>query len=579
MAPTATRSEVDAASAAIAVRLDAAARAIEGQFLQTGDVLSTAVDGVGDLIASLDKLASALDQTMVDATTDDLKAAAEALRSLPEGLQQRQRALEHLAGLSRDLAGRISDMRENLAYLRVVAVYIKIAAGDVDEDSAGFALFAQEIYDCIEVGRTHLEAFDRDLQTLDRDLAAALLHERNLRVHCAELVPATPDAIETSAAALAEQRRHIAGAVQGAAGLARAVRGKVGGVLAALQIGDITRQRLEHVQFGLEALAKLDDLTSEHRTQLTRVAHTLLAAQLAATVDDFHRETDLIDANLAGLAVDAQDLLKLQESAYGGAQREDGDFLRRLETHIGGASGLVSDLSAAGQAALEVGRSAASAARQLSVQIGGIQRMQADVHQMALNTTLRCCRIGEAGRPLTVIAVELRSHATRLEVSASLTLTGLEALTREAAGLAGDDDASGDDGVRAVETALNAATARIRQAGGAAAGNLGDLTRQGVAVVDTLGRAVTRSDSRRQLGSTLDAAVEALAELVVPPSAEADEIGEPLWAYLDGLAKQYSMVQEREVHHAVIAELGLRPPAAATPAVVEAAADPDDVFF
>jgi hypothetical protein len=58
--------------------------------------------------------------------------------------------------------------------------------------------------------------------------------------------------------------------------------------------------------------------------------------------------------------------------------------------------------------------------------------MRADVQMMALNTTLKCSRIGETGKPLGVIAVELRAHAGHLETSAARTLTSLEGLSASA---------------------------------------------------------------------------------------------------------------------------------------------------
>ncbi len=578
MPPVADLAPVDPNRSRVAARLDAIARAIEGRFVQMGNVLSAAVDGIGDLIASLDRLASALDQTMVDATSQDLESAASALRVLPEGLDQRRLALENLGGLSLDLAGHIDEMRSNLAYLRVVAIYIKIAAGGLDGDDAGFALFAQEIADSVAGGTAHLAAFDGDLRSLDSDLNKALAHERGLRTRCSDLVPTTPDAIQANALALAEQRARIASAAQEVAELARAVRKKVGGVLSALQIGDITRQRIEHVQYGLEMLDRLPaDLTEDQRARISGVAHDLLVAQLAATVDDFHRDVALIDHNLAGLLADAHEILKLQERAHGRAQREDGDFLRRLETHIDEAIGLVTEVSAADQSALEVGHSVAAAARRLSVRIDGIQRMQADVHQMALNTTLRCGKIGEAGKPLSVIAVELRSHAARLETSATLTLASLGSLTRGACDLTGPEDgASTDTGGQPAAAALGAAIGRVRQAG--ASGDMSGLAQQGAAVVEALGRATTRMDGEGDLGSNLDAAAEAFLDLVPDGSRDTADISDALAAYLDELAKQYSMSQERDVHRAVVAGLNI-PAMELAPAAVKESDDVEDVFF
>jgi hypothetical protein len=291
----------------VAQRLGATAKAIEGQFLKVGDVLAGAVDGVGELITALDKLAKAMDQSMVDATTRDLSTAAAGLRVLPQGLSGRTVALERLETLSRELSGHIVDMHQNLAYLRVVSLYIKIAAGGVEGDNGDFALFAQEIADCLVVGRDHLDSFDADLRLLDHDLRSALIHEASLRAHCAELTAEAPDAIEANARQLATQRVRVAGVAADVAALAREVRKKVGGVLMALQIGDITRQRAEHVQFGLELLEGLDgDLVGERRERVRAAMLALLRAQLSATITDFRAEMAQIERNMVGIAGDTR---------------------------------------------------------------------------------------------------------------------------------------------------------------------------------------------------------------------------------------------------------------------------------
>lgn len=575
----------DPEALAVADRLGAVAKTIEGQFLKTGDVLAEATGAVGVLIGSLDTLAKAMDQSMVDATTRDLATAASGLRVLPEGLAGRHLALEKLETMSRDLAGHIVDMHQNLAYLRVVALYIKIAAGGVEGDNGDFAVFAQEIADCIAVGREHLESFDQDLRLLDHDLRSALIYESNLRIHCAELVLDTPDAIEANAAQLALQRVQVAGVANQVAQLARDTRKKVGGVLMALQIGDITRQRAEHVQFGLQLLDGLDaDLSGARRERIRSVMLTLLKAQLSSTMDDFGLEMEAIERNMAGIAADTREILQLQDLAYGRADRGGGDFLGRIETHVGKALALVEEMTAADQAALEVGQAVASAAERLAQRIDGVRRIQVNVHQMALNATLRCARIGEQGKPITVIATELRGHASKLEDAADKTLVGVETLIGGAAGLGGGD-ASGNPATAEISEVLQTALSRIREAGGAGGGEIVDLAKQGGAVVEAMNQAAARMDCRREIGLLLEAAATALDALPCAPAAFEAEQDEVLTACLDALFKQYSMVQERDVHRAVVDELVPAAPeaeGAVAEAPTEAASgelDLDDVFF
>src|SRR6202012_4880853 len=86
----------------IAGRLDAARRAVEGRFLEAGEVLAAAVDGVGGPIASLDRLGRPGAPATVEPTPAERKAAAASLNDLP-GRQADQRAMvERLSRLDDD---------------------------------------------------------------------------------------------------------------------------------------------------------------------------------------------------------------------------------------------------------------------------------------------------------------------------------------------------------------------------------------------------------------------------------------------------------------------------------------------
>jgi hypothetical protein len=88
----------------------------------------------------------------VTATTGELVQAAETLKSLPDSLDTRRDRVGELVKFSDDLTGCIEDMRQHLAYLRVFGVNIKITSGGIAAAGPEFAIFAQEICDCIELG-------------------------------------------------------------------------------------------------------------------------------------------------------------------------------------------------------------------------------------------------------------------------------------------------------------------------------------------------------------------------------------------------------------------------------------------
>jgi hypothetical protein len=564
--------------ARIGARLESARQVVEARFLEAGDVLSRAVDGVGALIAGLDAIRTNLDAETVTATTGELAQAAATLKSLPDSLDARRQRVGELVKFSDGLAGRIAEMRQHLAYLRVFAINIKITSGGIAAAGPEFAIFAQEIYDCIEMGGAQLDALNNDLTGLDQTLRGALAHEQNLARSCANLLPAVPDALTASATAIAGHHGRIASVAVSVAVLARDVQKKVGGGLAALQIGDITRQRIEHVQAGLGFLNGADEIATlapEPRQRAQAFVHRLLGAQLAAMAEDFHREVARIGHNVVGMAADATELLRLRDLASGQTGQSETNFLRDLEGNVGQALDLVGDMTAGERAAETVSRSAAVSARELTERIAGIQNIRADVQMMALNTTLKCSRIGETGKPLGVIAVELRQHAIHLEKSAAQTTSSLEGLSAAAEAL-GQGETQGLGRAAAAAAVLSGAVARIGKAGDGVDSALTAAARQGADVVDMLRRAAERFDFHKQIGSVLDDAANQLLDMAGEDEIPTDDIAHALRPLLDRLARQYTMAQEREVHRSLTEGLATVEASAPAAPVVE---DEDDVLF
>lgn len=559
--------------------LEAARSAIEGRFLEVSDVLSRAVDGMNALITALDRMKESLDGDSVATAARELGQASDTLRQLPQSLEGRLEKLGSLVKVGADLNKCIEDMHKHLAYLRVFGVNIKITSGGIAAAGPEFAIFAQEICDCIELGRNQLDTFRADLGALDGDLRQALSQEADLARRCDDLLPAVPDSLVAQVGAITAHQARIGDISQKVAGLAREVRKKVASALAALQIGDITRQRIEHVQFGLALLdaPEVRALPAEGRARLSAFLHRLLIAQLDATTRDFRQAVSRIGLNVGAMAADANEILRLREHAEG--QGGEGNFLRGLEANVGKAFALVDDIEAGERSAETVSRSAARSARDLAAQIAAIQNMRADVQMMAMNTTLKCSRIGETGKPLGVIAIELRQHATHLETSAGHTLAALESLFGSAPDEVVDEETAERQAsaASAAAEALRDAVERIRKTGDEVEGDLANAAHQGGEVVDMLRQAAKRFDFDRQVGGYLDEALQML-------SAEAgdegpiDDLAGVLAPLMAKLSRTYTMAQERDVH-APFADLVGEVPELNPHAQPPAAQSDDEVFF
>lgn len=555
---------------------------IEGRFLEAGDVLVAAVEGISALVEALTRLSDGPTVEALTAVTEDISKSAVDLLELSSAHDARDLRISALAQSASALEGCMAAMQSNLAYLRIYALNIKITSGGILEAGPQFITFGQEIADRIQRGREQLDAFGQNLGSLKSTLNTSQALEDELGRLCLEILPSVPDSLLSNARALSDHHARVASLASEVSVAARDIQTKVGRTLGGLQIGDITRQRIEHVERGLQELEQgpaLLALPDEQQGRIRNAVRYLLQAQLEATTQDFHAEATLVCDTMKAISRDASAILRLKDVAVGGADAKSQNVLGDLADNVDRALNVVARTEMGVRAAEDVSRSAVQAARALRGRIGELQAMRADVQMMALNTSLRCGRIGESGRPLNVIALELRHHADFLEESAILTTTALEALAEHAD--EANEACNTDDQPEATAARLSDAVDRIRAASSGLDAQVETVAGQGNAVVKGLNAALHRLDFQRDLGATLDRALDSLAQSIEPLDKGYDGSDRAVLApIMARLGASYTMAQERVVHQSVLAELGLNDLEIARPeALPSSASNFDDGLF
>lgn len=528
-------------------RLAAAREVIEGKFLELGVTLEKSVEVVSGLVASLDQLTSLFSATAVDSASEKLSAAAAELSGLAGSRSGQRERFQRLAATGRQLGSHIDDMQRALRYLRVFAVNIKVTAGTVPGAVVLFEGFAEEIRGAVEDGRTQLDEFGRDLDQLGGLVSAALIHENELDERCNQVLPAVPMQLTADALTLSSHHKRIAAVAAEVGAVARGLQGKVAMALCGLQIGDTVRQRVEHVETGLAILDR-----RQAAGQANPVADNLVRAMLAAQLDDivesFDSEVGKVAQSLEGLARDARTLLQLREAARGAGGRggKAGD-LASLEASLEQAMALVAQMGATEAAALNVGQSAESTAQGLTQRISSIRDIKTTIHSMALNAHLKCVRLGDAGRPLSVVAVELRQHADALGETAGQA----ESILVHMGG--GETAEAEDSGAVRVGELLETAAAPIREAEGKMGAELTRMASQGEAVIQALQQATGRLNFQGAVSDVLAACAHQirpgdLAELNALDEATATALNE----MLSEIGKTYTMARERKIQAAYV---------------------------
>ncbi|MEK1896419.1 MAG: chemotaxis protein [Rhizobium sp.] len=560
----------EASGSGISETLEAARSQVEERFLAGGTVLLSVMDVLNRLLSSLDNVTKALDASEPSDTGADLRATVNSLTDLPISERARQDALSSLADTGNSLRKHVADMQETMRYLRTFAVTAKITGAGLPE----FAGFAQEILERIYSGTAEVNGFAAHLDSLEKDVKVALSFGTAAARSYSETVPDVARALQDDARKIAEHRKNLAAIARDVSAIARAIQSKVASTLSALQVGDITRQRIEHVQstfalldefLGAEDGRKLD---ADARRRLQNVVHHLTAAQMNDMCKDFHRGTQSVVRTIASFGQDTQEILRMRDQMSGGGQ---GNFIRALESSVSAAHEIVRQVDQATRQADQVSQSTLRTAAKLLEATGNIRVVKTDIHYMALNTNLRCSRLGEEGKSINVVTAELRIFAAKLDESADAIVNGLPTLEAAAGRIApANADPAGGLGQN-----LTSAVGNIRAAADTIEDELKVLSEHGREVANKISLLIGKLDFQRDLCEVLARCADVLEEVAGAEIADISDIAEAVAALDRKIFKLYTMVQERNVHRDIVPAMKQ-----GTTSVAEAAkvGDDEDLF-
>ncbi|WP_267380559.1 MULTISPECIES: hypothetical protein [unclassified Sphingomonas] len=515
------------------------AAGLDARFLRAGTTLATAVTAIGRVIDALDDVTKALDERAAGAAVRDLGDVAERLAALPIAQAERTADLATVSAMTKSLREQVVDMHHALQVLRIYGVNIKIAASGADQ----FVVFVDGMTRTLGVGEQELDAFQLVLKGLTAAVAAAHQAERLLAAECGKVAPDVPRKLAGDAAELHAHLETVAEAARRVSVIARDIQGRVATILGALQVGDSTRQRLEHVVAALQMLdarPATGDGAAEHAV----VAHVyrMLDAQLAAIATDFDREASLLVGSLGELAPDTARLLSLIEN---GNADEGRNFLQRLEHGIGDVERLTSQLHEADRRSHVMVGAITEAVDALAARSDRIRRIRLDVQDIAINTRLMCRRFGDVGKAVAVIASEVDVYANRLGTALDGVMGPIHELTQVGVSMkAAQGGPERIDGSQALSEALSTIGDGCRRTErGVSRGS--DDANEVIAIIDQtsaeLADELALSDAIRQAGSSL--ALAAGDDTALPDRADA-----VLRDLLPRIADLYTMAQERGVH-------------------------------
>ena len=507
---------------------------IERVFLDMGEKLGESMTALQLVSAAFDRVAGSVTSTDLLEASNHLGIVLEALGGAINRQREESVALRRLGELTIGLERDLLRLRKTIGEVHPLAINGRIEAAQTVAAGIDFHVFTSEIGRLATGATELLDRLGDELARLSGLIGTARTEHACFDQSEIGALPEVERRLDGSRRTLQARQTALGGAAQRISDFSRANEARIADVISALQIGDIARQRLEHVDMALAAV--VDGRSSDC------AIHRLQAMQLADIYVDCGRELKGVDDSLEAIAQGAGGIIDSVRSTMGSAAGEKTSFLHELVADLHTAGNLVHQCHQASDLLQAHLVPVSTVVAEIRGRIESIRSLEADMRIMGLNATFKCSRLGPNGRVLAVIAQELRALAGRTAEDASAIMAGLEEIYRTAQLLAGDGSAGLTRAEGILEDSITAFEAANRTLEAA-------LTSVDTAIQCCLtGIAETRAIAVRQLATfdVLPQWAEQLRSMAPGPAVEPDGSG---WRRQgEILAAGYSMASQRAVH-------------------------------
>lgn len=530
---------------ALSIALATPRQEIEEAFVSVGSRLSEGAAMLNKLTRQFEALPAALQGEEVTEASSQLRAVARTALQLTEDFAKEKADLTRLVEVVSAANSPIGELRRTVKMIGIVSINARVTAAGIVGDSDDFEVFTTDISTLSDSARSTIHEFSQVYRQLVTEVdQAAGQRDRFDAAHAHTLTELAHNLDETLEA-LDRQRQSAVASSAETGRVSRQIVGRIGSAVMALQVGDSTRQRLEHVEAGLDSLAEIvggdEALAAEALTALSMLEQE----QLRATAADFAGEVGEAEQALQALASDAGTIMARSRNLYGDGDNE-ASALTVLSAQLRVATEILRDC--------EMERSkleavAAAVQQTVSILLGhvaAVQDIESNMRLVSLNAAVRCAQLGPRGASLTVIASQLRELTTETVVAAEAAMAQLDEASALAGafGAAAGGDNAGQIG-RLEQQANHAMTLLTRLDEGLSAA-MESLNADGPKVIAQLQAAARGIDGQSRLAESMDDIAMQIAGL--SSDAMPEEIAAELAPVLERLRKTYTMEAERQIH-------------------------------
>lgn len=535
----------------------------ESTCLDVGMRLGDAIPGLMELSGVFDTLSQSLEGDEFLEANKDLQAVASDISTIGQELAGESEGFISLVNLNKKISAQIEGVSSNIRTIMALVFNVKIEAASltatIDNNMMDFAqglqvlaVNAQRAID--EYQLTHSKLYDLLLSTSSRQISFQNSHQQRLISMASE--------IEISLRDILQRRREIAIASADIKTQSQQIGLHIGQGVVALQVGDSTRQRIEHVHEALCIAANLldpesppiinDNLDKSEDTAVASSICRLQSAQLNAALTEFDSEMNKIAELLQQLANDSESLSLRGQTLSGAGENGKDSFLEKLEKKLEAVNVLVQESYHArvivDQAAVAVSTSISN----MDAQTSRLAEIVIDMTMLGMNAVLKSTRLGQSGKGLNVIALELRNYALQVVSGIKELKPAIDEVMRiiRQFSEAGQTQKAGR--MMQIKDRMASAIKTFRLSGKNMLEASTDLEKEADNVGKLLNQAVLQLESRHEIREILLKAVAFIDDFAAgfDNGIQPDERGV---AYIDDmLFDSYTMECERETHNEII---------------------------
>ena len=564
---------------ALVHRLAEPRHAIEQTFLDMGERLISCASLLREISAAHEGLPAELESAEFTAAAEILAAIRERVAQMALAHSDEQDDIIQLTRMASSVKKPLRDLSEAVRAIRFVAVNARVVAAGISSEQS---TFSGSTNDMMDLGRSVESAVSEFSGSFGR-LNSSLLTARSANASFTNKHGATmhyvSDRLGQHLDVVAQHRARAAEkAEENAQSIAR-ISGRVAEAVSALQIGDITRQRVEHIEQGLTALSDYLAVADAAARAITIDATCRLqVAQLDDAIVNFDEQVAGLADTLGRLAVDTAAVLRENGEEAANLFSKGGTALAALIDDLHDICVLFNDFekTRAGlqKIAAEVARSVSAMVNVMADHLDTIREIEQRIRMLSLNTVIQCTRLGEQGDPLMVVAQSLRSLAGDTVTAAETIMSELgevDGLARrliERRSTNSEGSVSPQQDAREAIALFETVISRMREC----VGTMSTAGPQAVSLLETTLRSVSGRRDFADVWRSVHSDLEHLAPARSQPIA-VDDIDPDLIA---GMRARYTMDSERLLHDRLLGVTA--EPAIAAPAE-EAEASLDDIFF